>query len=214
MPSSTPYEVRLVNSAFVEERWDEISDLLGAAFSASTFLEAASTAERPAFPHAFQADIINLWSVNLLPAAVSAVAREGEGREVSKLHYVVGHLNAKDGFLQPLRLMPDTSGLSVEESGQVIFATQEVDVEVVPKPKRAEFFSLVTPVVVDGTISDFEVGVNSGDLIGTVIRLVTNVVHVPARRLPEGAQPKDEVEYCLAGLERETKPKKPVMGIF
>jgi hypothetical protein len=48
MPSSTPCEVTLVSSAFVEERWDEISHLLEAAFSAAKFLEEGPTTERPA----------------------------------------------------------------------------------------------------------------------------------------------------------------------
>jgi len=48
MHLSTPYEVRLVSGAFVEERWSEVSELLEAAFSNAVFLKPSSTAKRPA----------------------------------------------------------------------------------------------------------------------------------------------------------------------
>jgi hypothetical protein len=48
MPSSNPYEVRLVTCAFVEDRSEEITDLLGAAFSDSSFLDSSTSPERPA----------------------------------------------------------------------------------------------------------------------------------------------------------------------
>jgi hypothetical protein len=47
MPLIASYEIRLVSSGFVESRWDEISELLRAAFSGSTLSE-GFTAERPA----------------------------------------------------------------------------------------------------------------------------------------------------------------------
>jgi len=48
MSSNPAYEVELVSSELLLERWDEIAELLRTAFSDATFLEAGSTAECPA----------------------------------------------------------------------------------------------------------------------------------------------------------------------
>jgi len=165
------------------------------------------------FPHDFEAGIIDLWAVNLLAAAVSAVDDEGEEGERSKLNCVVGIFDLEDGLMRALRLLLDTSRMSVEGHAEVNFDTNEVYVELAPASKRAEFFSLATPVEIEGTIPDFEIGVDAGALVGTVIRFVTSVVYVPVQRLLADEPPRDELENCLGALELRDE-KKSVLGIF
>jgi uncharacterized protein involved in outer membrane biogenesis len=166
------------------------------------------------FPHAFEAGIIDLWAVNVLPAVLSAVDGESDDGEESKINCIVGHFDLEGGVMRSDRLMLDTTRMTVEGHAEVDFETEKVDVELVPTAKHAEFFTLATPVAIDGTISDFDVDVKAGDLIGTVIRFVTSVIHVPLRRLFEDEPPKDELEHCLAALDLRGKPRKKLLGIF
>jgi uncharacterized protein involved in outer membrane biogenesis len=166
------------------------------------------------FPHAFEAGIIDLWAVNVLPAVLSAVDGESDDGEESMINCIVGLFDLEDGVMRSERLMLDTTNMTVEGHAEVDFETEKVDVELVPTAKQAEFFSLATPVAIDGTISDFDVDVEAVDLIGSVIRFVTSVIHVPLRRLFDDEPPKDELEHCLAALDRREKPRKKLLGIF
>jgi len=166
------------------------------------------------FPSAFEAGIIDLWAVNLLPAILSAVDGEVDADESSKINCIVGLFDLEGGVMQSNRLMLDTTRMTVEGHAEVDFETEKVDAEFVPTPKRAQFFSMATPVSVDGKISDFDVDVKPADLIGTVIRFVTSVIHVPLKRLFAGEPPRDELENCLAALELRNAPRKRLLEIF
>jgi hypothetical protein len=113
-----------------------------------------------------------------------------------------------DGRMKQQAILLDTSRMSVTGKAKVDFRTERVKVELAPSPKKPEFFNLATPIQVDGTFSDFAVGVKPEDLLGTVIRFVTSIVHVPIQRIFLGARPAEDLEGCLAAMQRPEKQPK------
>jgi hypothetical protein len=71
-----------------------------------------------------------------------------------------------------------------------------------PIGKRAEFFSLATPIEVRGKFSDFGIGVAPGGLVGTTVRFITSPLHVPVRRLFTKDLPSTGDDVCFKAIER------------
>ena len=91
---------------------------------------------------------------------------------------------------------PDTASTRTEGSGTAEFATSEVSLRFVPRPKVPQFFSLATPVEVSGTFDDFRFGVRPADAFGTAARWVASPVVVPIQRLVGERVPGDGRDVC------------------
>jgi hypothetical protein len=150
------------------------------------------------FPESLEAGGIDVWVVNVMTAVLPAVD-EGEG---SRINCAVGIFDVENGKMHEQALVLDTSNMTVRGKAEVDFETQQLLIQLAPDAKQPEFFSLATPIQVKGSFEDFGLGVQPEDLIGTVIRMITSVVHVPLRRIfvPNGSG--EEMEACLAAIER------------
>jgi uncharacterized protein involved in outer membrane biogenesis len=153
-------------------------------------------------PQNLEAGVLDLWAVNLVAAVLPLVAPGGE----SKVNCVVALLDVEDGRMQQQSLLIDTSRIQVRGEAQVDFESQEVAVTLKPRPKRPQFFSLATPIQVNGNFDDFGVGVTAADLLGTVISLATDVATYPARVLLLKRIPADGEEACAAARRRNGPP--------
>ena len=71
-----------------------------------------------------------------------------------------------------------------------------------PKAKKAEFFSLATPIQVKGTFTDYKIGVQPGGLIGTAIRFITSPIVVPIQRIFTERAAKSGQAACTAAMHR------------
>lgn len=65
---------------------------------------------------------------------------------------------------------------------QVNFKKETIYMKMAPKAKTPEFFSLATPIKINGTFKDFGLDLSMVSLVGTVISFITSPVHVPIRR--------------------------------
>jgi uncharacterized protein involved in outer membrane biogenesis len=176
--------------------------LRSSAPSIETFMEHASGhLDFAAFPEEFEAGMIDLWAVNLFSAVLPLL----ESGELPKINCVVGLFDMNDGRIEERSILVDTSRMSVTGEAEVDFRKQTVKIELAPSPKKPEFFSLATPIQIDGTFSDFGAGVNPESLPGTVIRFVTSIVHVPVQRIFRDARPAEDLEACLAAMQRAEK---------
>jgi len=176
--------------------------LRSSAPSVETFMEhAGGHVDFAIFPEEFEAGIIDLWAVNLISAVLPVL----ESGDPSKINCVVGLFDMNDGLMEQRSILVDTSRMSVTGTAKVDFRTERVKVELAPSPKKPEFFNLATPIQVDGTFSDFGVGVKPEDLLGTAIRFVTSIVHVPLQRIFLGVRPAEDIEGCLAAMKRPEK---------
>jgi len=150
------------------------------------------------FPGNFSAEVFDLWAVNL----ITAVASEVDKGEQSAVNCVVLRLALDSGHLEERVFFMDTTHMSVAGKLSVDFNTQQIDLVAAPRAKRPEFFSMATPVKVQGSFEDFGVAVNPLRLTGSVISFVTSPLHVPIRRVFRNKVPADGREACELAWER------------
>jgi uncharacterized protein involved in outer membrane biogenesis len=149
-------------------------------------------------PEDFEADLFELWAVNLLAAALPKLDSE----ETSKVNCAVFRFDIKDGKMKEDAIFADTTKMQVGGKAKVDFKTKEVYLAMAPKAKKAEFFSLATPIQVKGTFTDYKIGVQPGGLIGTTIRFITSPVFVPIQRVFTERAPADGKAACSAAMYR------------
>jgi uncharacterized protein involved in outer membrane biogenesis len=156
-------------------------------------------------PENFEANLFELWAVNLLTAVLPQVDSEAS----SKVNCAVFRFDLKDGRMKSEAVLMDTTKMQVGGKAEADFKTEEVYMILKPKAKKAEFFSLATPIEVKGTFSDFGVGIQPGGLIGTAIRFITSPITVPFQRLFSDRTPADGRAACTQAMHRPHKdPKK------
>ena len=130
-------------------------------------------------PENFEANLFELWAVNLLTAVLPKLDSE----TTSKVNCAVFRFDIRDGQMEEDAIFVDTTKIQVGGEAQVNFKTNEVYLAMAPKAKKAEFFSLATPIQVKGTFNDYKIGVQSGGLIGTALRFITSPIIVPIQRI-------------------------------
>ena len=153
-----------------------------------TFAVSADTHTRPE-----EGDESSPWAVNLLAAVVPVV----DGGQDSVIHCAVATLALDDGIMRERALMLDTSRMRVRGTMEVDFREEQVTMQLAPRAKRPQFFSLATPVGVSGSFEDFSIGVSAADLLATVVRLASSAVVVPIERVVRRPLPEDGSEDCL-----------------
>ena len=74
----------------------------------------------------------------------------------------------------------------------------DLDLTASPKAKRPEFFSLVTPLAVNGSFQDFRVGTKMGVLtVGTTaVKFAVSPITTPLERLIRDDLPADGADIC------------------
>jgi uncharacterized protein involved in outer membrane biogenesis len=154
-----------------------------------------------------KAGIIDLWAVNLI-AAVAATKDD----QASKINCVVGRWAMQDGILEPDIFLIDTTKIRICGKGRVDFKKEHIDLKMAPAAKKPEFFSLATPMEVNGHFADFGVGVQPGGLVGTTVRFITSPVHVPVRRLFGKKLPADGADVCSIAIGPSNRSQKAPAG--
>ena len=149
-------------------------------------------------PDNFSAEVFDLWAVNL----VSSIAAEVDKDEASKMNCVVVRLGLEDGLLTEKAVFMDTTRMSVAGKVDIDFKSQEIDILMAPKAKRAEFFSLATPLKVQGSFDDFGMGVGKVRAARSAISFITSPIHVPIRRVFRKEIPADGREACELAWEK------------
>jgi len=153
-----------------------------------------------------QAGIMDLWAVNIIAAIVT------KDKKGSEINCIVGRWGMKDGLLSPEVFLIDTEKLRICATGKVDFKKRFVDLKAAPTPKKPEFFSLATPLEVKGKFSDFEVGIASGGLVGTIASFITSPLHVPIRRLAGEGLPEDGNDVCGIPIGPDDRHEMPLPG--
>jgi uncharacterized protein involved in outer membrane biogenesis len=114
----------------------------------------------------------------------------------------VFRFDIKDGMMTSGAIFADTTKMQVGGEAKINFKTEEVYLAMAPKAKKAEFFSLATPIQVKGTFTDYKVGVKPGGLIGTAVRFITSPLVVPIQRTFTERVPADGKAACSAAMHR------------
>jgi len=154
-----------------------------------------------------KAGIIDLWAVNLIAAVVSK-----DGKDASKINCVVGRWSMKEGLLKPDVFSIDTSKIRICGKGQVDFKKEQIDLKMAPTAKKAEYFSLATPIEVKGKFTDFGVGIQAGGLIGTTVNFIASPVTTTIQRLFGKELPADGKDVCAMPIGPEDRAAKAPAG--
>ena len=149
-------------------------------------------------PENFEANLFELWAVNLLTAVLPKLDSEA----TSKVNCAVFRFDIKDGQMKEDAIFADTTKMQVGGEARVNFKTDEVYLAMAPKAKKAEFFSLATPIQVKGTFTDYKMGLQPGGLIGTAIRFITSPIVVPIERIFTEGATADGRAACAAAMHR------------
>jgi uncharacterized protein involved in outer membrane biogenesis len=150
------------------------------------------------WPENFEAGVFDLWAVNLMTAVLPRL----DSTKKSKINCAVGRFDLEDGLMRDDLIMVDTTNMRVEAEGRIDFKTERVKLNLKPRAKSPRFFSLATPIKVNGKFTDFKIGPKQGALVGTAIRFVTSPVHVPLRMVTQDNLPKDGSAACSEAMNR------------
>ncbi len=157
------------------------------------------------WPVNLRAGVFDLWVANLFVALVAKV----DPSEASSVNCGIGRFALEDGLLTSRELLLDTTRVRVSGEGSADFRDERLALRLTPRPKRAGFFSLATPVRVGGSFTRPEIGVAPGDALATVGRFFTSVLWVPLQSLFGREVPADGSDVCLADRADAAPPREP-----
>ena len=155
-------------------------------------------------PYQMRAGVIDIWALNLLRFLTPLVTSDEE----SKYNCAAGRFNLDDGILNHESFLIDTSRVQVKGTVEVDFRKGWIDAVFRPIPKRPQFLSLATPIRVNGSLDDLNVGIARGGILGTVVRFVTSYIVVPLQWVILERVPEDDTHTCLQ-LFNERVTDKP-----
>ena len=158
-------------------------------------------------PENLQSGIMDLWAINVISAIVSQSVK-GQ----SHIEYVISRWSMKDGHLQPNVFVIDTTRMRICGKGSVDFNTRKLNLEVSPTPKKPEFFSLATPVGVQGDFADFGLKIAPGGLIGTGIKFAIRPLQVPLQSVFDKPIPPDGSDLWAIELGPDNRDTKRPVG--
>jgi len=99
---------------------------------------------------------IDLWAADLIPTMLSTGWQRDD---VTETNCIVAHIELKEGLAEIEDLLLDTQRITIAGSGILNLKTEEIDVIIAPRPKRASLVSLANPVRIQGTLAEPEVSV-------------------------------------------------------
>jgi hypothetical protein len=150
------------------------------------------------FPDEFDATLLDFWGANVF----AALMRRSDDPRRSRLNCLLGKFRLEEGRAQDAHLIVDTTRVRAEAKGWVDLGQERFGVELRPQSKRASFFSLLTPVGLQGSFEMPTVDVKALDIAGTAVGFVFSVITVPFERMFTEGLPRDGADVCEDTLQR------------
>jgi len=144
------------------------------------------------WPENLRAGVFDLWAANLFVALAERV----DPSSSSKVNCAIGRFVLSDGVLTERQILLDTTRVRVQGKGQVAFRDERVELKLQPRPKQAQFFSLATPIGVQGSFRDYRIGVDAADVLATLGSFATSLLWVPVQKLAGDEVPADGRDVC------------------
>ncbi|MCW8330969.1 AsmA family protein [Photobacterium sp. SDRW27] len=145
-----------------------------------------------AWPQAFEADLIDLWAVSLTDAIIPNFTNN----DPSLLNCVAAGLDINQGTMKQRDLLLDTTRIQVNGQFDASYADRAFSLYLRPHSKKAQIFSLQTPVEIFGQFEDFDFSVPLSAILETSVRFTTSPVVSPLRWLVEKPLAKDGSRQC------------------
>jgi uncharacterized protein involved in outer membrane biogenesis len=151
------YQRKMLDRDLIEGRVDLYVKLSGPGATRRTFLgNADGRITIIAGPGKITGRRLDLWAADLLPTLLSP---RWQREPVTEMNCMVAHIELQDGLAEIEDILLDTRRITIAGSGILDLETEELDVFIAPRPKRASLVSLANPVEIKGTLSQPEVSV-------------------------------------------------------
>jgi uncharacterized protein involved in outer membrane biogenesis len=148
---------QLLNSDLMEGHVDFYVKLSGPGATRRSFLgNADGRITIIAGPGKITGRRLDLWASDLIPTLLSP---RWQRQPVTDMNCMVAHIELKEGLAKIEDILLDTRRITIAGSGILDLETEELDVFIAPRPKRASLVSLANPVEITGTLSQPEVSV-------------------------------------------------------
>lgn len=145
-----------------------------------------------AWPQAFESDLIDLWAVSLTDAIIPSFTNN----DPSVLNCVAAGVDINQGTMKQRNLLLDTTRIQVSGQFDASYADRAFSLYLRPQSKKAQIFSLQTPVEIFGQFEDFDFSVPLSAILETSVRFTTSPVVSPIRWLIEKPLAKDGSQQC------------------
>lgn len=157
--------------------------------------------------------VLELWAVNVLTAVLGVLPPLAR----SRLNCAVGIFDMQEGLLESRTILVDSSRMQLQGSGYADLDGRRLRFELVPRPKHGLGASVVTPVVVEGTLRDFRAQFKPELRLRTVLGQARSVVRAFAERLLRRSLPTDGSALCeellrqaaAAAVPNDSSPARP-----
>jgi uncharacterized protein involved in outer membrane biogenesis len=197
------YKRIVLNSDVIEGRLDLYVKLSGPGATRRSFLgNATGRITIIAGPGKITGRSLDLWAADLLPTLLSP---RWQRQPVTDMNCMVAHVELKEGLAKIEDILLDTRRITIAGSGIVDLETEELDVFIAPRPKRASLVSLANPVEITGTLSQPEVSVArlpSGRWLGRVAGIAGSFINPGFLILVLSDTGTGVANPCVAAVER------------
>jgi uncharacterized protein involved in outer membrane biogenesis len=133
---------------------------------------------------------------------LSSLAAKTDSEPDSVINCLVASFAMQEGVMEERSIFIDTTNMSIAGEATIDFKAKTIAMRAAPKAKRPEFFSLATPVKVNGSFEDIGIKINAIRMAGTVTSFVTSPVHVPIRRIFTRKRPENGKEACREAWDK------------
>ena len=150
-------------------------------------------------PKKFEAGVLDFWSTGLVGALFSHITSTSE----SLINCAVARFDMEEGVMEHETILIDTTKIRIEGEAEIDFESRELKLKLKPTAKKAQFYSLETPIEIEGKFEDIKVGTATGGLIGTYARFVSSPLFAPLKRIFQKEPPEDGGDVCKQAIQRE-----------
>lgn len=150
MDMGTVYRA-LMDEALVEGRGDALLDLRGTGNTPKALLGSSQGVARLVV---HEGVILNRYWELIAEDVATRFLPFVKDKERGRLNCMVGRFDIQKGIADATVLMVDSERVTVAGEGTIDLAAQTLDMRLVPRPKDPSLFSLATPILLTGPLSD------------------------------------------------------------
>lgn len=144
-------------------------------------------------PRNLGSGVLDRWSINAFLTLLPFLDRSGE----STVNCYIGRLDFAGGQVREDALIIDTTRVRATGTGGANLVDDTFSFRFSPRAKGVTFFSLQTPLRVEGTSRNVRVFVAPGDWLEALTRFFGSVILVPLDILRNGPMPIDGADVCV-----------------
>jgi uncharacterized protein involved in outer membrane biogenesis len=133
-----------------------------------------------------------------------------QGDEPVGLRCAIADFSVKGGIMEVNALVFDTEVVNIGGAGTVDLKNEVLSLKLIPEPKERSFASLKSPLFIQGTFSDPEVGPDVGQVAAKGLgAIVLGIVNPLLSVIPLFEEGKGGDSNCAALIEQAKKLSKP-----